>query len=406
MSSAPVRIEIFDPPMCCPSGLCGPDVDPALLDINEALLHLKKQSGDKIQVDRWVINQNGRRFVEVAPVREMVRKEGVGALPITTVNGEIVKRGTYPSLQELLGFAGLKPEPRFHFFSGKGGVGKTSLAAATAVAEASKGRNTLIVTTDPASNLADIFEQTIGHAEVPIHGLPNLRAMEIDPDVATEAYRERALAPLRELLPEDSLAVVEEQFRSPCATEIAAFDAFTDLLVEAAYDVIVFDTAPTGHTLRLLELPFNWTAHIESSAQGLGQTCIGPVDTLEASKEKYRKAIATLQGPDTRFVLVTQPEETPMYETRRAATELMDLGIPLGEVIINGVIPESEAVHPFFAKRRQAQLEQITRFEEWQVSKPLPKRLIHLQPFEIRGIAALREVASLFDHRVAEEVPQ
>ena len=208
---------------------------------------------------------------------------------------------------------------RYVFFSGKGGVGKTTMACATAVDEAAKGHRTLIVTTDPASNLADVFEQAIGHRVTPIDGVRKLWAMEIDADQATEEYRDRVLGPFRTTMPASVLAVIEEQFRSPCTTEIASFDRFVDFLDGADWDVVVFDTAPTGHTLRLLELPVDWSRHIEDSARGAGQTCLGPVQAIQESKAKYDQAIALLTDPQrTRFVFVLQPDRTAMFETERA----------------------------------------------------------------------------------------
>lgn len=148
----------------------------------------------------------------------------------------------------------------FIFFSGKGGVGKTSMACTTAVRNADEGKRTLIVTTDPASNLSDVFEQVIGHQITPIEGVPGLWAMEIDPDRATEEYKDRALAPIRAVFPPQMVQVIEEQMNGPCTAEVAAFDRFTDFLEtdfesKQSFDVIIFDTAPTGHTLRLIELP-------------------------------------------------------------------------------------------------------------------------------------------------------
>jgi len=149
----------------------------------------------------------------------------------------------------------------FLFFSGKGGVGKTTMAATTAVYNAMRGKKTLIISTDPASNLGDIFETRIGHKVTPI--IANLSAMDIDPDAATEEYREKVIGPMRGVMPDDIMKVLEEQFRSACTTEIAAFDRFTDFLINEEFDLVVFDTAPTGHTIRLLELPVDWSKHIE-----------------------------------------------------------------------------------------------------------------------------------------------
>ena len=180
----------------------------------------------------------------------------------------------------------------FLFFSGKGGVGKTTMACTTAVAEADAGRRVLVVTTDPASNLADVFEQPIGHAVTAIAGVANLWAMEIDPDKATAEYTDRTLAPLREIFPPEIVRVMEEQLAGPCTAEVAAFDRFADFLdptapreatAPAGFDLIIFDTAPTGHTVRLLELPEAWTRSISEAEAGSGQTCIGPAEAPNTS---------------------------------------------------------------------------------------------------------------------------
>ena len=169
---------------------------------------------------------------------------------------------------------------QYLFYSGKGGVGKTSMACVTAVRLADEGKRTLIVTTDPASNLADVFEQKIGHEVTPITGVKNLWAMEIDPDIATTEYIDKAMAPIRAAFPPQIVQVMEEQMSGPCTAEVAAFDRFTDFLEtdkegEKEFDVVIFDTAPTGHTIRLLELPAEWSQSIDAASEGSGQTCIG-----------------------------------------------------------------------------------------------------------------------------------
>jgi len=283
----------------------------------------------------------------------------------------------------------------YAFFSGKGGVGKTTMAGATAVGAAERGRRTLIVTTDPASNLADVFEQTIGHQVTPIAGVPNLRAMEIDPDKATEAYRERILGPFRAVMPADVVASIEEQFRSPCTTEMASFDRFVDFIDGGDYDLIVFDTAPTGHTIRLLELPVDWSRHIEESAKGSGQTCLGPVAAIQESKAKYDRAIALLTNPaHTRFVFVLHPERTALYETERASTELARIGVKSQELIVNGLLPAEACESPFFRRRHDMQQEQL---REIRARFALPIREMLLRDEEVKGIATLREVARGLD---------
>ncbi len=295
---------------------------------------------------------------------------------------------------------------QFLFFSGKGGVGKTSMACATAVRYADEGKRTLIVTTDPASNLSDVFEQAIGHQITPIAGVPNLFAMEIDPDRATFEYKERALAPLRALFPEQMVKVVEEQMSGPCTAEVAAFDRFTDFLEDPVdgqpnYDVIIFDTAPTGHTLRLIELPAEWARSIEESEQGSGQTCIGPAAAIQESKHKYERAVTRMRDPkQTRFVFVLQPEATSIKETQRATQELGKLDIHTHELIVNGVIPPSQVANPLMAQRITMQAEYLAQIGR---NLPLPTSQMPLLDGEIKGASRLRAVAAcLFD---GHEVP-
>lgn len=284
---------------------------------------------------------------------------------------------------------------RYLFFSGKGGVGKTSLASATAVRLADSGLCTLLVTTDPASNLADVFEQAIGPRPVPIASVPGLDGQEINAAEAARIYREKALGPLKGLLPDEMLRTMDEQMSGPCTVEIAGFDEFVASMFHAEYEVIVFDTAPTGHTLRLLELPSAWSTHIEESAQGSGQTCIGPVEQLQTSKEQYDRAMALLRnGASTHFVFVAQPERTSVAETLRASAELRDLGILNQHLIVNGVIPAEAAEHPFFAARRTMQLAQIA---EISASFPAGTPLVPLLDGEVKGVAMLRTLGRWVD---------
>ena len=277
------------------------------------------------------------------------------------------------------------------FFSGKGGVGKTTMASATAIHHASQGNKTLIVTTDPASNLADVFEQEIGHKITPINDVQNLWAMEIDPDVATKEYKERIIGPYRQIMPEDVIASLEENLSGPCTTEMAAFDRFIDFMEGDEYDVIVFDTAPTGHTIRLLELPVDWSRHIEQSAKGSGQTCLGPVQTIQDSKDKYDRATALLRDPGrTTFIFVMRPEALSLYETLRASKELESIGIKSGRIIINGILPEAVCDVAFFRRKFEAQ-QQVIRETEEKINKP--KRYMLLRDSEVKGLAGLIAVA-------------
>lgn len=280
---------------------------------------------------------------------------------------------------------------KYIFFSGKGGVGKTTMASATAIHYALSGKKTLIVTTDPASNLADVFEQEIGHKITPIKGIDKLYAMEIDPDEATREYKERIIAPFREAMPEDVIASIDEQLNGPCTTEVASFDRFIDFMEGDEYDIIVFDTAPTGHTIRLLELPVDWSKHIEEASKGTGQTCLGPVQTIQESKDKYDRATALLRNPErTSFIFVMRPEELSLYETIRASKELETLGIQAGEVIINGILPEEVCEIEFFRKKYEAQQKVIKLAENGIATS---KRYMLLRDNEVKGIEALKGVA-------------
>ena len=290
--------------------------------------------------------------------------------------------------------------PEYIFFSGKGGVGKTSMASTTAVYHADQGKKTLIVTTDPASNLADVFEQPIGHHVTPITGVPNLWAMEIDPDEATREYKERSLAPMRGLFDDEMLKVVEEQLSGPCTEEMASFDKFTDFMEDDNWDVIIFDTAPTGHTLRLLELPVEWSKHIKDSAEGSGQTCMGPVALIQDSKKKYDDAVARLRDTSrTQFIFVMQAEQTSLEETSRSVTELAAIGVATSRIIVNGLVPEGETVNPFFWKRRDMQLTYLERAK--QLYAGIPVQTMELLDSEIKGVAMFRKVAPMLFQRGA-----
>jgi arsenite/tail-anchored protein-transporting ATPase len=285
---------------------------------------------------------------------------------------------------------------KFIFFSGKGGVGKTTMASATAVYYAQQGKTTLIVTTDPASNLADVFEQEIGHKVTALQGIENLFGMEIEPDAATREYKERIIGPFRAFMPEDIIASLEEQFNSPCTTEIASFDRFVDFMDTSEYDIIVFDTAPTGHTVRLLELPVDWSRHIEESAKGGGHTCIGPVQAIQSSKEKYDRATSLLRDlKSTTFVFVMRPEELSLYETMRAAKELASIGIQPGQIIINGILP-GEVCEIAFFKKKYASQQQVIRETEDKISAE--KRYMVLRDTEVKGLDDLRNVAGELYH--------
>lgn len=287
---------------------------------------------------------------------------------------------------------------QFIFFSGKGGVGKTSMACTHAVRYADEGRRTLIVTTDPASNLADVFEQKIGHQITPVSGVSNLSAMEIDPDTATREYIDRAMAPLRAAFPPQVVKVMEEQMSGPCTAEVAAFDRFTDFIVSDKgtpdFDIVIFDTAPTGHTIRLLELPAEWSQSIATASAGSGQTCIGPAAAIQDAKHKYEHALGALRDETlATFIFVLHPEAIAIRETKRSIGELGKLGIHAFRLIINGIIPASEKANPLFAARSRMQTRYLAQI---QADLPYPSQSMILLSGEIQGAARLRQVGKIF----------
>lgn len=231
-------------------------------------------------------------------------------------------------------------ETRYSFFTGKGGVGKTSLSCACGLGLADSGRKVLIVSTDPASNLSEVLGTELGSEPTAITGAPGLYALDIDPEAAARDYRERMVAPYRGILPEAAITSMEEQFSGACSVEIAAFDAFAKLLgvpgATSAFDHVIFDTAPTGHTLRLLTLPSAWSEFIASSTGG--GSCLGPLAGLEQQKELYAATVAHLADPAmTTVVLVSRPEHAALREAERTRGELAELGVSNLRLALNGV---------------------------------------------------------------------
>jgi arsenite-transporting ATPase len=238
----------------------------------------------------------------------------------------------------------LETPPRFLFFTGKGGVGKTSVACAAALHLAGRGQQVLLVSTDPASNVGQVLGVTIGNTVTPVDQVPGLSALEINPGQAAEAYREQIIAPVRGLLPDKELAMITEQLSGSCTTEIASFNEFTALLADESlagrYDHVVFDTAPTGHTIRLLQLPGSWTGFL---AAGKGDaSCLGPLSGLEKQKAVYARAVSALKDPgQTRMVLVGRPQASALAEIERTSGELAQIGITGQHVVINAVLPQT-----------------------------------------------------------------
>ena len=289
---------------------------------------------------------------------------------------------------------------RFLFFTGKGGVGKTSMSCATAVALADQGHRVLLVSTDPASNLREVLATDVGNHPTPVKDVSGLSAMDIDPLAAAEAYRERVVAEYRGVLPDAAIASIEEQLSGACTTEIAAFDEFAKLLGSETqvrgYDHIVFDTAPTGHTLRLLQLPAAWSGFLNHNQSGT--SCLGPLSGLQQQRSTYEAALRTMRdGQLTTVLLVARPERSALAEAERSGRDLAELGVTRQRLIINGVANRFDVADPvarsFFEHGKSLLAE-------------LPAGLAGLQrtdvplvSFEPIGISALRALGqSKWDH--------
>ncbi|ELE6496167.1 arsenical pump-driving ATPase [Enterobacter kobei] len=288
----------------------------------------------------------------------------------------------------------LKDIPPFIFFTGKGGVGKTSLACATAVWLADRGKRTLLVSTDPASNVGQVFSQTIGHRITDISTVENLAAMEVDPMAAAQAYRDRVLDPVRGLMPADVVSSIEEQLSGSCTTEIAAFDEFTGLLtnheLREKYDHIVFDTAPTGHTIRMLELPGAWSGYLEANPDAAAN--LGPLVGLEKQQHQYADAVKALSDAAlTRLVLVARAQASTLKEVSHTHDELSAIGLQHQHLAINGVLP------PFAGENDPLAQSILAREEKALQAMPdnlasLPRSQLYLKPFNLVGLDALREL--------------
>ncbi|HIF6435224.1 TPA: arsenical pump-driving ATPase [Klebsiella pneumoniae] len=288
----------------------------------------------------------------------------------------------------------LKDIPPFIFFTGKGGVGKTSLACATAVWLADQGKRTLLVSTDPASNVGQVFSQTIGHRITDISTVENLAAMEVDPMAAAQAYRDRVLDPVRGLMPADVVSSIEEQLSGSCTTEIAAFDEFTGLLtnheLREKYDHIVFDTAPTGHTIRMLELPGAWSGYLEANPDAAAN--LGPLVGLEKQQHQYSDAVKALSDAAlTRLVLVARAQASTLKEVSHTHDELSAIGLQHQHLAINGVLP------PFAGENDPLAQSILAREEKALQAMPdnlanLPRSQLYLKPFNLVGLEALREL--------------
>jgi arsenite-transporting ATPase len=288
----------------------------------------------------------------------------------------------------------LEQPPRFLFFTGKGGVGKTSIACATAIQLADAGHQVLLVSTDPASNVGQVLGVTIGNQITAIPAVPRLAALEIDPQAAAQPYRDRIVGPVRGVLPDTVVKGIEEQLSGACTTEIAAFDEFTALLTDSTltsdYQHIVFDTAPTGHTIRLLQLPGAWTGFLE---EGKGDaSCLGPLAGLEKQRIQYKAAVDALADPQrSRLILVARAQQATLREVARTHEELDTIGLSQQYLVVNGILPEDQAAQDPLANAIY-QREQRALAEMPYVLKALPYDQIELKPFNLVGLDTLRQL--------------
>jgi len=289
---------------------------------------------------------------------------------------------------------------RYLFFTGKGGVGKTSLATATSVSLADRGRRVLLVSTDPASNLGQVLECAVGETITPVARVHRLSTLNIDPGAAAAAYRERVVGPVRGALPDDVVAQMEESLSGACTTEIAAFDEFTKLLTDTAlttgFDHIVFDTAPTGHTLRLLQLPGAWSRFIDANPGGA--SCLGPLSGLEAQRAQYATAVRSLSDPAvTTLLLVTRPEPSALDEASRTSAELSAIGIDSQRLVVNGTFEARDAADPLAVALERRATAALLAMPSSLLD--IPQETVALRAHNLVGVSALR---SLLDEGEAE----
>lgn len=282
-------------------------------------------------------------------------------------------------------------QTKYVFFTGKGGVGKTSIACATAVDLADNDRQVLLVSTDPASNLQDVFGIALSNKETRIVEVPNLSVVNLNPEDAARDYRESVIAPLRDKLPADIITNMEEQLSGSCTVEIAAFNEFADFITDEdknrKYDYIIFDTAPTGHTLRMLELPSAWNTFIDQNTTGV--SCLGQLSGLSDRKKIYEEAVDTLKDKNrTSLYFVTRPDESPLKEVERSAKELLEIDIHSPRLIINGVLPEcdkSDSISTQIHDRQQLALENRS-----ELLLDMETYFVPLRSFNMTGVQNIR----------------
>lgn len=282
---------------------------------------------------------------------------------------------------------------KYLFFTGKGGVGKTSIACATAIGLADQGKKILLISTDPASNLQDVFGQELDGHGSQINHVPGLTVVNLNPEEAAAEYRESVIAPFRGKLPDSVITNMEEQLSGSCTVEIAAFNQFSDFITASdkasEYDHIIFDTAPTGHTLRMLQLPSAWSTFISESTHGA--SCLGQLSGLEAKKETYKQAVATLSdGSMTRLVLVSRPDVSPLKEAARSSSELCALGINNQILVINALLTQNDSSDEL--TRQMYDRQQLALKEMPEALKNILTYYVPLRSYNLSDIDHIREM--------------
>jgi len=284
---------------------------------------------------------------------------------------------------------------QFLFFTGKGGVGKTSVGCAVAVALADSGKKVLIVSTDPASNLDEVLATDLADVPRPVNGIANLHASNLDPEVAAATYRDALVGPYRGVLPDATVASMEEQLSGACTVEIAAFNEFAKLVGDEqatqGYDVVIFDTAPTGHTLRLLTLPTAWTDYIETNTSG--NSCLGPLAGLKAQRGLYARTVEALaDGEKTTLVLVSRADTSALSEAARSSAELAELGIRNQRLVLNGLFTSTVLDDPVSTALQQRGADALDSLPA--ALAPLPLVEVPLVVRSPLGIEGLRYLAN------------